>query len=214
MACCLCGELFVNLSAVYVQYVKLTIMKGNTALLVLILIALCGTMFLSYTNFQQLQLLRQENTNLWIKLDSVQRISSKKPVAQKAAPAAKKSTGSAFLDFLIELDEESQREAAAARAKQKVVVSTKYRLEDRYVSYKVQEPELIGDQPGEIVLNILVDYSGDVKSAKLQSVTGINNEEVIEACKKAALKTGFNYDSDKGYSDKQSGTITYTFTSK
>ena len=214
MACCLCGELFVNLSAVYVQYVKLTIMKGNTALLVLILIALCGTLFLSYTNFQQLQLLRQENTNLWIKLDSVQRISSKKPVAQKAAPAAKKSTGSAFLDFLIELDEESQREAAAARAKQKVVVSTKYRLEDRYVSYKVQEPELIGDQPGEIILNILVDYSGDVKSAKLQSVTGITNEEVIEACKKAALKTGFNYDSDKGYSDKQLGTITYTFTSK
>ena len=214
MACCLCGELFVNLSAVYVQYVKLTIMKGNTALLVLILIALCGTLFLSYTNFQQLQLLRQENTNLWIKLDSVQRISSKKPVAQKAAPAAKKSTGSAFLDFLIELDEESQREAAAARAKQKVVVSTKYRLEDRYVSYKVQEPELIGDQPGEIVLNILVDYSGDVKSAKLQSATGITHEEVIEACKKAALKTGFNYDSDKGYSDKQSGTITYTFTSK
>ena len=214
MACCLCGELFVNLSAVYVQYVKLTIMKGNTALLVLILIALCGTLFLSYTNFQQLQLLRQENTNLWIKLDSVQRISSKKPVAQKAAPAAKKSTGSAFLDFLIELDEESQREAAAARAKQKVVVSTKYRLEDRYVSYKVQEPELIGDQPGEIILNILVDYSGDVKSAKLQSATGINNEEVIEACKKAALKTGFNYDSDKGYSEKQSGTITYTFTSK
>ena len=214
MACCLCGELFVNLSAVYVQYVKLTIMKGNTALLVLILIALCGTLFLSYTNFQQLQLLRQENTNLWIKLDSVQRISSKKPVAQKAAPAAKKSTGSALLDFLIELDEESQREAAAARAKQKVVVSTKYRLEDRYVSYKVQEPELIGDQPGEIILNILVDYSGDVKSAKLQSATGITNEEVIEACKKAALKTGFNYDSDKGYSDKQSGTITYTFTSK
>ena len=42
-------------------------MKGNTALLVLILIALCGTLFLSYTNFQQLQLLRQENTNLWIK---------------------------------------------------------------------------------------------------------------------------------------------------
>ena len=92
-------------------------------------------------------------------------------------------------------------------------MSTKYRLEDRYVSYKVQEPELIGDQSGEVVLNILVDYSGDVKSAKLQSVTGITNEEVIEACKKAALKTSFNYDSDKGYNDKQSGTITYTFTS-
>ena len=189
-------------------------MKGNTALLVLILVALCGTLFLSYTNFQQIQLLRQENSNLWEKLDSVHQISSKKPVAQKAAPAVKKSTGSAFLDFLIELDEESQREAAAARAKQKVVVSTKYRLEDRYVSYKVQEPDLIGDQAGEIVLNILVDYSGDVKSAMLQSATGITNEEVIEACKKAALKTSFNYDSDRGTREKQSGTITYTFTSK
>ena len=64
------------------------LMKGNTALLVLIFIALCGTLFLSYTNFQQIQLLRQENTNLWVKIDSVQQISSKKPVAQKAAPAA------------------------------------------------------------------------------------------------------------------------------
>lgn len=189
-------------------------MKGNTVLLVLILLMLSGTMFLSYTNFRQIQVLRQENTNLWIKIDSVQQITNKKPVKQKSAPAVSQSTGIPFLDFLIEMGEESEREAAAERAKQKVFVSTKYRLEDRYVSYKVTEPELIGDQAGEVVLNILVDYSGDVKSAKLQSATGITNEEVIEACKKAALKTNFNYDSDKGYNEKQSGTITYTFTSK
>ena len=190
-------------------------MKGKTVLLVLIAIMLCGTLFLSYTNFQQIQVLRQENTNLWMKVDSVQQICSKKPVKQSAAPAAKPtSTGSAFLDYLIQLGEESEKETARERAKQKVVVSTKYRLEDRYVSYKVHEPEFIGDQAGEVVLNISVDYSGDVKSAKLQSAIGITDEEVIEACKKAALKTSFNYNSDIGYDTKQSGTITYIFTAK
>ena len=115
---------------------------------------------------------------------------------------------------MIKLGEEEAKVAAREKAKQKVIVSSKYRLEDRYVSYKVQEPEIIGDQPGEIVINIFVNYSGDVKSAKLHSVTGITNEEVIEACKKAALKTNFNYNSDIGYDTKQAGTITYTFSAK
>jgi hypothetical protein len=189
-------------------------MKGNTALLIIILVALCGSMYMSYTNFQQIQLLRQENTTLWVKLDSVQQIVNKKPVKQKAAPATQ-STGSPFLDFLIQMGEESEKEAAAARAKQKVTLSSKYRLEDRYVSYGgVVDPEILGNEAGEIVLDILVDYSGDVKSAKLKSATGITNEEVIEACKKAALKTSFNYNSDMGIKEKQAGTIIYTFTAK
>lgn len=190
-------------------------MKVNTALLIIILVALCGSMYMSYTNFQQIQLLRQENTTLWVKLDSVQQIVNKKPVKQKAAPAATQSTGSPFLDFLIQMGEESEKEAAAARAKQKVTLSSKYRLEDRYVSYGgVVDPEILGNEAGEIVLDILVDYSGDVKSAKLKSATGITNEEVIEACKKAALKTSFNYNSDMGIKEKQAGTIIYTFTAK
>lgn len=188
-------------------------MKGNTVLLVLITILLCGTLFLSYTNFQQIQVLRQENTNLWVKVDSVQQICSKKPVKQSAAPAAKQTTtGSAFLDYLIQLGEEEQREAERARAKEKIKVTSKYRLEDRYVSYQVHEPELKGTEVGEVVLNISVSTLGDVKSVKVQSITGITNEEVIEACKKAALKTGFNYNSD--HRDNKVGTITYTFSAK
>jgi TonB family protein len=187
-------------------------MKGNTVLLVLILLALGGSLFLSYTNLQQIQLLRQENTTLWVKLDSVQQIVNKKPVKQKAAPAATKSTGNAFLDLLIQMEEESEKQAAAERAKQKVTLSTKYRLEDRYVSYGINEPDLLGDQAGEVVLDIYVDHSGDVKSAKLKSSTGVTNEEVIEACKKAALKTNFNYNYDAP--DNQQGTITYIFTAK
>ena len=63
-------------------------------------------------------------------------------------------------------------------------------------------------------MDIYVDYSGDVKSAKLKSTTGITNEDVIEACKKAALKTSFNSNLDMGMGEKQAGTITYTFTAK
>lgn len=186
-------------------------MKGSTALLILILLALCGSLFLSYSNFQQIQLLRQENTTLWVKLDSVQQIVNKKPVKQKAAPKTQ-STGSPFLDLLIQMGEESAKEAAAERAKQKVVVSSKYRLEDRYVSYKVEDPDFIGAEAGEVVLDITVSTLGEVSSAKVQSVKGITNEDVIESCKKAALKTDFNYNSN--VRGNQQGTITYTFTSK
>lgn len=197
-------------------------MKGNTLLLAAIAALLCGSLYLSYINFQQMQQLRQENTDMLMKIDSLQQVFAKAPQVQPAAPVApapapapavkQKTTGSAFLDFLLELGEESEKEIAAEKAKQKVVVTTKYRLEDRYVTYKVHEPEIIGNQAGEVVLNILVDKYGSVKSAKLKSATGITDEEVIEACKKAALQTDFNSNYD--HSDNRPGTITYIFTAK
>lgn len=190
-------------------------MKGNTVLLIIILVALGGSLYMSYSNLQQVHLLRQENSMLWEKLDSVQQIVNKKPVKQKAAPAASQSTGSPFLDLLIQMGEESAKEAAAERAKQKVTVSSKYRLEDRYVEYGgIENPDYIGAQPGEVVLNIFVDRYGKVKSAKLQSANGITDEDVIEACKKAALQTDFSSNTELDYDEKQTGTITYTFTAK
>ena len=98
-------------------------MKGNTALLIIILVALGASLYMSYSNLQQVHMLRQENSMLWEKLDSVQQIVNKKPVKQKAAPAATQSTGSPFLDFLIQMGEESEREAAKERAKQKVIAA-------------------------------------------------------------------------------------------
>ena len=187
-------------------------MKANTILLIIVSILLCGTLTLSYTNFKQIQLLRQENTCLWMKLDSVQQVCNKKAAKTSSTAPKSTSTGSAFLDFLISEGERISNDEAKERAKQKVTVSSKYRLEDRYVSYKVYDPDLIGNEAGEVVLNISVDYSGDVISAKLKSATGITNEDVIEACKKAALKTSFNY--DKNSRSTQTGTITYIFTSK
>ena len=187
-------------------------MKTNTVLLVLIILLLCGTLFLSFTNLKQVQLLRQENTCLWMKLDSVQQVCNKKAAKPASAAPKSPSTGSAFLDFLISEGEKSEKEAEKERARQKVTVSSKYRLEDRYVSYKVYDPDFIGQQAGEVILDITVKRSGAVSSAKLKSATGITDEDVIEACKKAALKTSFNY--DRNDQDTQSGTITYIFKSK
>ena len=188
-------------------------MKGNSALLIIILAALCGTLYLSYTNFQQIQLIRQENTTLWEKLDSVHHIVNKKPVKQKSAPSAQ-STGSALLDYVIQVFEESDKNKAEAKAKQKVTVSSKYRMEDRYISGRITEPEYVGTEIGEVVLNVFVNYAGEVKSAKLKSSAGITDEDVIESCKKAALKTHFNCNLDMDRDQRQSGTITYIFSMK
>lgn len=189
-------------------------MKGNTVLLILIFLLLCGTLYLSYTNFQYIQILRLENTNLWVKIDSVQQICNNQPQKQRAATVpAPQITENALLRYLIKSGKDEAKAATGERTEQKMAVSSKYRLEDRYVMNKVQEPEISGNQQGEVVLNISVDWTGDVKSAKLQSATGITDEDVIEACKKAALKTHFNSNLDLR-DTKQSGTITYIFSAE
>lgn len=189
-------------------------MKGNTVLLILIFLLLCGTLYLSYTNFQYIQILRLENTNLWVKIDSVQQICNNQPQKQRAATVpAPQITENALLRYLIKSGKDKAKAATGERTEQKMAVSSKYRLEDRYVMNKVQEPEISGNQQGEVVLNISVDWTGDVKSAKLQSATGITDEDVIEACKKAALKTHFNSNLDL-HDIRQSGTITYIFSAK
>lgn len=185
-------------------------MKGNTVLLILIFLLLCATLYLSYTNFQYIQILRMENADLWVKIDSVQQICSNQPQMQRAATQPATHT---FLEDLLKSRKDEAKAATVEKTEQKIVVSSKYRLEDRYVKYEMQEPEISGNQQGEVVLNISVDWTGDVKSAKLHSATGITDEDVIEACKKAALKTRFNYNLDL-HDIRQSGTITYIFSAE
>lgn len=177
-------------------------MKGNTIILTVMTILVSGTLYLSYTNSRQIQALRQENTYLWLKMDSLQQTPHNRQEDETAVKEpSTQNTGNPFIDFLIKLGEDYGTD-------EKIVITSKYSLEDRYVLHKVIVPEISGEQTGKVVLNISVDYSGRVKSAKLKSATGITDEDVIEACKKAALKTSFNYDSDK---TKQTGTITYIF---
>ena len=192
-----------------------TIMKSNTFFLGLIAILSLGTLYFSHTNSKQIQALRQENENLYARIDSAlkSREIPTQPTTTEAAPEPKNAV-TAFFDYLINLGEDDDTTPKNTKNKQKIVVASKYRIEDRYVRYDIEKPELKGDEVGNVVISILVNCSGDVNSAKLKSATGITNEEVIEACKKAALKTKFNYDPNHDYDKKQPGTITYTFSAK
>ena len=193
-------------------------MKSNTLLLVIMSVLFLGTLYISYTNSKQIDTLKQENANLNAKIDSVLQITKEQlpqqPMATETLPSPK-GIGSAILDYLMSLGDDADNDASVKKSKKKrIIVDTKYRIEDRYVRYDIEKPELKGDEVGNVVISILVNHSGDVNSAKLKSATGITNEEVIEACKKAALKTKFNYDSDADYNEKKRGTITYIFSEK
>lgn len=150
---------------------------------------------------------------------------SEKPVTAKqetksaAAKPDEKPAPTGVVSFINELVGDAQEEYRAAKkanenASKKAVVprlkvKSSYRMEDRYVDYKVYEPQELGNAEGIVKLDITINYSGDVNSAKLNSASTITDEEVIEACKKAALKTDFNLNLDAP--KLQQGTITYTF---
>lgn len=149
---------------------------------------------------------------------------AEKPVTAKqetksAAAKPDKPAPTGVVSFINELVGDAQEEYRAAKkanqnAPKKAVVprlkvKSSYRMEDRYVGYEVYEPQELGNAEGIVKLDITINYSGDVKSAKLNSASTITDEEVIEACKKAALKTDFNLNLD--VPKFQQGTITYTF---
>lgn len=149
---------------------------------------------------------------------------AEKPVAAKqetksaAAQPDEKPAPTGVVSFINELVGDAQEEYRAAKkanenAPKKAVVTrlkvkSSYRMEDRY-SYGVDNPQELGNAEGIVKLDITIDIYGQVKSAKLNSASTITDEEVIEACKKAALKTMFNLNSDAP--KLQQGTITYTF---
>lgn len=153
--------------------------------------------------------------------DKSEKKSIAKPAASKssASKPASKPSPTGVVSFINELVGDAQEEYRAAKkanqnAPKKAVVpilkvKSSYRMEDRYVRYEVYEPQELGTAEGIVKLDITIDKYGDVKSAKLNSASSITDEEVIEACKKAALQTDFNYNFDAP--KLQQGTITYTF---
>lgn len=146
-------------------------------------------------------------------------VTAKQETKSAAAQPDEKPAPTGVVSFINELVGDAQEEYRAAKkanqnAPKKAViprlkVKSSYRMEDRYVGYKVHEPQELGSAEGIVKLDITIDFSGDVKSAKLNSASTITDEEVIEACKKAALKTDFNLNLDAP--KIQQGTITYEF---
>lgn len=146
-------------------------------------------------------------------------VTAKQETKSAAAQPDEKPAPTGVVSFINELVGDAQEEYRAAKkanenAPKKAVVprlkvKSSYRMEDRYVGYKVYEPQELGNAEGIVKLDITISTIGQVNSAKLNSASTITDEEVIEACKKAALKTDFNLNLDAP--KIQQGTITYKF---
>ena len=105
-------------------------------------------------------------------------------------------------------DETPNRKSSVKR--QKIEVMATYRIEDRYVSYGgIEKPDYVGEEEGQVVVNISVNHFGDVKKTSINKASTITDQEVLESARKAALKTDFNMNTDAPIF--QSGTITYTY---
>ena len=203
---------------------------GNGKLLQVLTLLLCLSFgYFTFKNYDDVKELQNENAFLRDTIDSLlcQPATAKSSIKEDIGKPEKKSAAAqpdekpaptGVVSFINELVGDAQEEYRAAKkanqnAPKKAVVSrlkvkSSYRMEDRY-SYGVDNPQELGNAEGIVKLDITIDIYGQVKSAKLNSASTITDEEVIEACKKAALKTDFNsnYDAPK----LQQGTITYTF---
>jgi hypothetical protein len=202
---------------------------GNGKLLQVLTLLLCLSFgYFTFKNYDDVKELRNENAFLRDTIDSllcqpatasIKEDIGKPEKKSAAAQPDEKPAPTGVVSFINELVGDAQEEYRAAKkanqnAPKKAVVpilkvKSSYRMEDRYVRYEVYEPQELGTAEGIVKLDITINYSGDVKSAKLNSASTITDEEVIEACKKAALKTSFNYNYDAP--KFQQGTITYTF---
>ena len=201
---------------------------GNGKLLQVLTLLLCLSFgYFTFKNYDDIKELRDENAFLRTTIDSllcqpatasINEGIGKPEEKSAAAQPDEKPAPTGVVSFINELVGDAQEEYRAAKkanenAPKKAVVSrlkvkSTYRMEDRY-SYGVYDPEELGNAEGIVKLDITIDIYGQVKSAKLNSASTITDEEVIEACKKAALKTMFNLNSDAP--KLQQGTITYTF---
>lgn len=96
--------------------------------------------------------------------------------------------------------------------KVRVAVSAKVKVENRYVLGSTPLPKVTYGPTGVVVINVVVNRVGTVGSVSVNTNTTINDEDVIDACKEAALRTEFAYNSEAP--DKTQGFIAYTFTAK
>ena len=94
----------------------------------------------------------------------------------------------------------------------RVSVSAKVKVENRYVNGTTYLPKVTSGPAGVVIINVTMDRVGIVGAVSVNSGSTITDEEILDQCKEAALKTSFGYNPEAP--DKSRGTITYTFTAK
>lgn len=189
-------------------------MNGSKFLQVLTLLVCLGMAYFCYMTYNEAKQMHTESQAFFAKADSLLSIATTQKAAKSVARTTTRAAG--LLDQVfsdLEKDyKESKREKARKAAAQKIEVSAAYRIEDRYVPYEVTLPDIRGNEEGIVAINVVVDRSGDVKKTSVHSATTVTDENVIDAARKAALRTNFNYNHDAP--EAQNGVITYSFKKK
>ncbi len=134
---------------------------------------------------------------------------SQKSSVSAAKPSANTSSSSAPKTETVKGNSASVAKAAATDGR--VSVSSKAKLENRYVN-RGELPRVSKGPEGVVVVGITVTITGRVVSVKINDGTTVTNEDILDACKEAALRTDFSVNMDAP--DRQQGTITYIFTAK
>ena len=106
----------------------------------------------------------------------------------------------------------AQPSSGSGQSYGRVTVTSKVKVEDRYVNGKAPMPSVTTGPTGIVVVGVTMDQIGIVSKATVNSGTTISDEDVLDACKEAALKTSFGYNPDAP--NHSVGTITYTFTAR
>ena len=106
----------------------------------------------------------------------------------------------------------SAQPSSGNKSSGRVSVTAKGKVEDRYVSGKTPIPSVTNVPTGVVVIGVTMNRVGIVSKATVNTGTTITDEEILDACKEAALKTSFGYNPEAP--DHSIGTITYTFTAK
>lgn len=189
-------------------------MNSNKYLLVFVLLFCGATIFFAYKTSKEVKSLKEQIAVTEGKVDSLMTATMK--IAQSTQTASSKKQPKSFWEELFSaIDEDQKKTEAQAKAKaarETVRVTASYRLEDRYVIGEVKLPEYLGSQTGTISVNITVNRYGDVNKTSVADGASITDPEVVEAVRKAALKTLFNSNIDAP--EASMGTITYTFKKK
>ncbi len=107
---------------------------------------------------------------------------------------------------------ETTSSTKSTNQKTSVSVAAKVKVEDRYVIRVTYLPKISEGPIGKVVVNITIAQYGSVVSARINPESTISDEDILDACKDAALRTSFSINTEAP--SKQTATITYTFTAK
>lgn len=140
-------------------------------------------------------------SNLQSKVSSIQKTIDRMSSAQSQTASSKKSNTISS----------SKQSSESGKSAGRVSVTAKVKVEDRYAE-KTVLPRVSNGPEGIVVVNVTIDPIGKVSSARIGSETTIKDEDILDQCKEAALKTDFNL--NVYMSQKHPGTITYIFTAE